>query len=150
MKSGCLRNTHGARGIRVFYQPLDATGGGWWIAKMLTFRESERRPGNTRFLFASENVGCDFGANWGFENSGCIEITHRVRRIRVFHPSLYFVMFEIWAFDIWVPQKYAPRSKNTRFSHLPKCNWRRPGGGQHLDIPGIRAALEEYAFFQCV
>ncbi len=150
LKSGCLRNTHGAQGIRVFHPSLDATGGGRGVVKILTFQEYARRSRNTHVFIAFESSGRRVGAIWGLENSRCMKKTRAARGTRVLRSDLDSDMSEIGALEIWVPQKYARRSRNTLFSSLPGCNWRRPRGGQNLDIPGISAAHEEYACFHCV
>ena len=56
------------------------------------------------------------------EISGCIKNTHGARGIRVFHPGLDFAKCGLGGFEIWVPQKYARRSRNTRFLSAPRCN----------------------------
>ena len=124
--------------------PRSLSNGG---IKILGFQKYARRLRNTHNLHALGNLGCELGAIWAVVIWGCHKKTHCARGIRVFHPHLDFETCELGGVEIWVPQEYARRSRNTRFPTLPRCNLWRPGGCQNLGIPGIGAAPEEYVFF---
>ncbi len=78
----------------------------------LHFRELR----NTRVFVAFGKHGCNFGAIWGLEISGRSKNTHGAQGIRVFRAGLDFAKCEFGGFEIWVPQKYARRSRNTHVS----------------------------------
>ncbi len=91
--------------------------------------------------------GAAFEQLKGVQVSGCFKKKRGARGIRVFRPSPDFGTCLFGALEIWVRQKYARRSRNTRLLYPSRCNLRLPGDGQNLDMSGIRAPPEEYVCF---